>query len=70
MITEEKLLEKWRSLDITKQEKVIEFLDSLEKSSSDDCPYQPLWDSLELFSDDFLETREQLPLETREVLFE
>jgi hypothetical protein len=69
MITEEKLLEKWRNLDITKQEKVIEFLDSLETSNSDNSPYQLLWDSLELFSDDFLKTREQLPLEIREVLF-
>ncbi len=29
-------------------------------------PWQDLWDSLDLFSEDFMETREQLPLEKRE----
>lgn len=29
-------------------------------------PWQILFDSLDQFSDDFMETREQLPLETRE----
>ena len=32
-------------------------------------PYESLWNSLDLFSDDFMENREQLPLETREELF-
>ena len=34
-----------------------------------DNPYQSLWDSLELFSDDFLEQREQPALEQREEIF-
>jgi antitoxin VapB len=29
-------------------------------------PWQNLWESLEQFSDDFMETREQIPLEERE----
>lgn len=33
-------------------------------------PYQCLWDSLDLFSEDFMENREQLPLQKREDLFE
>lgn len=32
-------------------------------------PYQCLWDSLDLFSEDFMENREQLILEEREDLF-
>jgi antitoxin VapB len=33
-------------------------------------PWQPLFDSLSLFSEDFMETREQLKLESREDIFE
>jgi antitoxin VapB len=33
-------------------------------------PWQPLFDSLSQFSEDFMETREQPKLETREELFE
>ena len=33
-------------------------------------PYQPLWDSLELFSEDFMNERLQPTLEMREELFE
>ncbi|KOR38022.1 MULTISPECIES: antitoxin [Planktothricoides] len=33
-------------------------------------PWQPLFDSLSLFSEDFMETREQPKLETREDIFE
>ena len=32
-------------------------------------PCQTLWNSLDLFSDDFMETREQPPLQEREELF-
>lgn len=32
-------------------------------------PWQTLWNSLDLFSDDFMETREQPPLQEREKLF-
>jgi antitoxin VapB len=35
-----------------------------------DAPWQTLLDSLELFSPDFMETREQPPLEERESAFE
>ncbi|NJO81176.1 MAG: AbrB/MazE/SpoVT family DNA-binding domain-containing protein [Cyanobacteria bacterium RM1_2_2] len=35
---------------------------------SQDHPWQLLFDSLNQFSDDFMETREQPPLETREAL--
>ena len=31
--------------------------------------WQTLWNSLDLFSDDFMETREQPPLQEREELF-
>ena len=37
---------------------------------SKDNPWQSLFDSLNLFSEDFMETREQPRLETREELFE
>ena len=37
---------------------------------SKDNPWQSLFDSLKLFSEDFMETREQPRLETREDLFE
>jgi antitoxin VapB len=33
-------------------------------------PWQPLIDSLSLFSEDFMETREQPQLESREDIFE
>jgi antitoxin VapB len=33
---------------------------------SQDHPWQLLFDSLDQFSEDFMETREQLPLESRE----
>jgi antitoxin VapB len=32
-------------------------------------PWQTLWNSLDLFSDDFMTTREQLPLQVREDMF-
>jgi antitoxin VapB len=32
-------------------------------------PWQTLWNSRDLFSDDFMETREQPPLPEREELF-
>lgn len=32
-------------------------------------PYQSLWNSLDLFSEDFMENRQQLSLEKREDLF-
>lgn len=35
-----------------------------------DNPYQSLWDSLELFSDDFMDNRQQPTLDQREELFE
>lgn len=35
-----------------------------------DNPWQTLFSSLELFSDDFMEQREQLPQPEREALFE
>jgi hypothetical protein len=69
MITEETLLARWRKLNSIKKEKVLEFLESLEKSESRENYYQPLLDSLDLFSDDFMETREQPLLEKREDLF-
>jgi len=53
----------------SKKEKVLELLESLEKSEPRENYYQPLLDSLGLFSDDFMETREQLLLENREDLF-
>ncbi|MBD2426106.1 type II toxin-antitoxin system VapB family antitoxin [Phormidium sp. FACHB-1136] len=37
---------------------------------STDQPWQPLFDSLSHFTDDFMSTREQPPLEDREPLFE
>jgi len=37
---------------------------------SKENPYQCLWDSLDLFSEYFMENREQLPLQEREDLFE
>jgi hypothetical protein len=69
MITEETLLARWRKLNSIKKEKVLEFLESLEKSEPRENYYQPLLDSLDLFSDDFMETREQSLLEKREDLF-
>jgi hypothetical protein len=69
MMTEETLLEKWQQLNLSKKEKVLELLESLEKSEPRENYYQPLLDSLGLFSDDFMETREQLLLENREDLF-
>ena len=35
-----------------------------------DSPWQSLFDSLSLFSEDFMDTREQPPIQTREELFE
>jgi antitoxin VapB len=35
---------------------------------SQDHPWQLLFDSLDQFSEDFMETREQLPLESREAV--
>ena len=35
-----------------------------------DNPWQSLFDSLDQFTDDFMETREQPPLDNRESLFE
>ena len=35
-----------------------------------DNPYQSLWDSLELFSDDFMDKRQQPANDQREELFE
>jgi antitoxin VapB len=32
-------------------------------------PWQNMWSSLDLFSDDFMETRDQLPPQQREELF-
>jgi hypothetical protein len=69
MTTEEKLLERWHQLDPSKKERVLELLKSLEKSEPRENYYQPLLDSLGLFSDDFMETREQLLLEKREDFF-
>lgn len=50
--------------------KVALFIESLkaEKSRFRQRDWQPLWDSLDKFSDDFMETREQPPLEARESL--
>ena len=62
-MTEEKLLERLQQLNPSKKEKVPELLESLEKSESRENYYQPLLDSLGLFSDDFMETREQILLE-------
>jgi antitoxin VapB len=36
----------------------------------EDNPWQPLFESLELFTDDFMVEREQPPAQTREGLFE
>jgi hypothetical protein len=69
MTIEEKLLERWHQLNPSKKEKILELLESLEKSEPTENYYQPLLDSLGLFSDDFMETREQLLLEKREDLF-
>lgn len=59
MTTEEKLLERWHQLNPSKKEKLLEFLESLEKSEPRENYYQPLLESLDLFSEDFMETREQ-----------
>ena len=40
-MTEEKLLERWQQLNPSKKEKVLELLESLEKSESRENYYQP-----------------------------